>query len=570
MTAPTGAKSVASAPGTVVPGLPPAPNGYLFNGAAADTTDQCRDDMLNTYLQMTSDLQGNTDYYIADARPASVGISVPPEMANLLAAVGYPRVYVDSISERLELEGFRLADIADNTALNGTTADPGIADPGIQDTLWDWWEANNLSVEAPLGNTSALVDGRAYITISAPDPAVDLFVDPTVPIIRVETAATLYAQIDPRTRTVLQAIRRIVGAPGTPQDGLVIGATLYLPMQTIAWISLNGEWTITQQVPHNLGVVPVVPITNRTLLSDLTGTSQITPELRSITDAAARILMDMQGAAELMGMPQRLLFGVRPQDIGVDPATGTSTYNAYMARILAFEEEGGKAFQFDAAELYNFVNALDALDKKAAAYTGLPPQYLSYSSANPASADAIRAAEARLVKLCERKCTVFGGAWEQAMRIAYAVMNGGMQSLPPNFYRMEAVWRDPSTPTFAAQADAAVKAYGNGAGVIPKERARIDMGYSPIEREQMMVWDQQEMAGLLGAYTQGPVAVVPAPPAAGDATPPSPGAGAAAAIGGAQDKAAAAATAAKPAATSTKTPSAKPVSTTPPQATKQP
>lgn len=464
--------------------------------------ESARDSMISMFQQQTSNLTDNTNYYNATARPAAVGISVPPEMQALLAQVGYPRLYIDSLSARLTLEGFRMESEDD-------------ADTQLQ----DWWEANDLDVEAPLGHTEALIHGRAYITIAAPDPATDFNVDLTVPIIRVEPPTTLYAIIEPRTRTVLQAIRVITGATGTSQDGQTVGATLYDPNTTTAWIfdPNNGGWQAPTVVPHNLGVVPVVPITNRTMLSDLYGTSEITPELRSVTDAAARILMDMQGAAELMGIPQRLLFGVRPQDIGVDPTTGQQSYDAYMARILAFEAPEGKAFQFNAAELRNFADALDQLDRKAAAYTGLPPQYLSYSSENPASAEAIESSEARLVKNAERKALIFGGAWEQAMRIAYAVMNGGIQGLPPQYYRMETIWQDPSTPTYAAKAAAAAALYAGGIGVIPKERARVDMGYSVAEREQMQMWDQQESAA---AQLAGMFAPPSAPGGSGGASAP--------------------------------------------------
>jgi len=231
--------------------------------------------------------------------------------------------------------------------------------------------------------------------------------------------------------------------------------------------------------------------------------------------------MDMQGTAEIMAIPQRLLFGVKPEDIGVDPETGEKLFDAYIARILAFEDPDAKAQQFSAAELRNFVEALDALDRKAAAYTGLPPQYLSTNSENPASAEAIRSSESRLVKKTERKNKIFGGAWEEAMRIAYRAMKGG--DIPPEYYRLETVWRDPSTPTYAAKADAATKLYAGGLGVIPRERARIDMGYSIAEREEMAVWDAQEspVAMATGMAAQGG-AELPGKPAAPGATPAKP------------------------------------------------
>ena len=454
-----------------------APNGYMSDGTPAASVDACRDDMLNAFEQSQSGLKDAKNYYDSVRRPDAIGVAVPPEMRGLLAHVGYPRLYVDSIAERQEIEGFRVA--------GKETAD---------EELWDWWQANNLDIEATLGHTDALIYGRAYITISMPDPALDLGVDPDIPIIRVEPPTSLYATIDPRTKAVRQAIRAVYSDDGST----VLSATLYLPDQTIQWVKDQGAWAVLNQIQHGLMVVPVVPLQNRTRLSDAYGTSEITPELRSVTDAAARILMDMQGTAEIMAIPQRLLFGVKPEDIGVDPTTGEKLFDAYIARILAFEDPDAKAQQFSAAELRNFVDALDALDRKAAAYTGLPPQYLSTNSQNPASAEAIRSAESRLVKKTERKNKIFGGAWEEAMRIAYRALKGG--DIPPEYFRLETVWRDPSTPTYAAKADAATKLYANGMGVIPKERARIDMGYTIAEREEMAVWDSQEnpMAQLLG------------------------------------------------------------------------
>jgi hypothetical protein len=470
-----------------------APFGYLFTGLPAQTIEESRDDMIQRFETRRAGLRDNKAYYESQRRPDAIGISVPKEMQKLMAHVGYPRLYVDAISERLEVEGFRLG--------GGDDAD---------DELWEWWQANDLDIESPLGHTDALVHGRSYITISAPDPDLDADWDQTVPIIRVESPTDLYAVIDHRTRCVLQAVRVVYEL----DQHMASFVSLYLPNRTVSWSRAGGDWSVYQDEEHKLGVVPVVPITNRISTSDLYGTSQITPEIRAVTDAAARILMDMQGAAELMALPQRLLFGVDPGELGVDPDTGESKFNAAMARILSFEAPEGKAFQFAAAELRNFGDALDQLDRKAASYTGLPPQYLSVTSDNPASAEAIAATESRFIKACERKNSLFGGSWEKAMRIAYAVMNGGIASLPSKFNRMESIWRDPSTPTYAAKADGATKLYAGGTGVIPKKRARKDMGYSIVEIEDMEKWDEEEMQGLFGAYATGPGSVVGAPIAA--------------------------------------------------------
>ncbi len=471
---------------------------------ATGDVEKIRDDMIDQFEQAQQGLKDSKLYYEAQKRPDAIGIAVPPNMQRLLANVGYPRLYVDSIAERQEVEGFRVGD-----------------NPEGDEDLWNWWQTNNLDIDATLGHTDALIYGRSYITISMPDPKIDVNVDPEVPLIRVEPPAGLFADMDPRTREVTQAIRVTYDSSGAE----VISATLYLPEDTIQWIKENGAWKVLQRIRHGLMVVPVVPIVNRTSLADLYGVSEITPELRSITDAAARTLMTMAATAEIMAIPQRMLFGVKAEDIGVDPLTGEKLFDAYVARILAFEDPDAKAQQFNAAELRNFVEALDSLDRKAAAYTGLPPQYLSFNSQNPASAEAIKSSESRLVKKTERKNKLFGGAWEQAMRIAYRMAKGG--DIPPEMFRMETVWRDPSTPTYTAKADAATKLYANGMGVIPKERARIDMGYTIAEREEMSAWDEQEspMNILLGG-AQKPAGQKPGELSGPGATPPKDTAGA--------------------------------------------
>lgn len=439
-----------------------------------------REDLLSAFTAQQSTLNEDRAYYESERRPDAIGVATPVEMRKLLANVGYPRTYIDSLGDRLDLQGFRIG-----------------GEIEADEVLWDWWQRNDLDVESTLGHVDAFVHGRSYVTISAPDPA-DPTADPEIPIIRVEPPTTLYAEIDPRTRKVKRAIRAIASKPDNPDDIDIV--TIYLPNQTIFQSKLTGDWAESAPaVVHGLGVVPVVPLANRSRLSDLSGTSEITPEIRSVTDAASRILMNLQSAAELMATPQRLLFGISEEDLVDSNGNPVTPLQAYLANILTIADENGSASQFSAAELRNYVDALDQLDRKAATYTGLPPQYLSSQSENPASADAIRASESRLVKKAERKARVFGGAWEEVMRVAVLVMNPSDSGVDPKYHRLEAIWADPATPTYTAKADAASKLFNQGNGVIPKERARIDMGYTVEERLQMKQFDEEDNQALIEA-----------------------------------------------------------------------
>jgi hypothetical protein len=74
------------------------------------------------------------------------------------------------------------------------------------------------------------------------------------------------------------------------------------------------------------------------------------------------------------------------------------------------------------------------------------------------------------------------------------VMDG---SIPSDAYQLESVWRDPSTPTFAAKSDGVVKL--QQAGIIPIEQARIEMGYSDVQRRQMREWDKDDPVSQMNA-----------------------------------------------------------------------
>ena len=443
-------------------------------------------DLVDKLMWAQGDLKASANYYDATYRVRSIGISTPPELRVLATAVGWPRMYLDALASRLSLQSFRASDSGEVVA-----------------KINEWWVSNNLDEEHTLGVLEALIYGRAYITISKPDPN-DIRADPNVPVIRVESPTHLYADVDARTNKVYRAVRYYTDDntedPTSPREW----ATLYLPNATFHLRREGTQWIIEDQDVHNRGVVPVVPLVNRERLSDRMGQSQITPEIRSFTDAGQRTMMNMQAAMEIMALPQKAIFGVEREEL-VDfdendqPIPG-AVLDAYMGRILTFENEAGKAMQFQAADLRNFTEVLDQLGKHVASYTGLPPQYLSFSSDNPASAEAINASESRLVRTCELIAKCFGGDFEEAMLVACIFM--GIE-LTPELRRLEAEWANPATPTYASVVDAATKAYANGNGVIPKERARIDIGYSSEERAEMREWDEaeaDERAALLKDY----------------------------------------------------------------------
>ena len=93
---------------------------------------------------------------------------------------------------------------------------------------------------------------------------------------------------------------------------------------------------------------------------------------------------------------------------------------------------------------------MDHYASMVSSITGLPLRFFGQNTANPPSAEGIRADEARIVKRAERRQRAWGGAWEEVARLVKLFQDG---EIPEDWNAMETIWRDPATPTKAQQAE---------------------------------------------------------------------------------------------------------------------
>jgi hypothetical protein len=412
-------------------------------------------------------------YYDGQQQLEQLGLAIPPALRRFVVIVNWPRLVVDAVEERLDVEGFRLPEADD-----------------ADDELWRVWQANDLDEESQLAHLDALIFGRSYACVGASED------DEQTPLVTVESPQEMTHRIDPRTRRVRDALRLY-------DDGKA--ATLYLPDVTI-WLSRasrGGRWVEDDRDEHGLGLPPVVPLTNRPRTRRRGGVSEMTDTI-GLTDAAARALTNAQVAQEALAVPQRGVLGATKGDFVDQDGNPLPLWEAYFGSVWALQNKDAKTFQFDSADLANFETIVNVYGRQVAALHGLPPHYVGFSTDNPASADAIRSAESRLVKRCERKQRALGGRWEDVARLVRRVQTGEWD---PNLRQLETLWRDPSTPTVAQKADAVVKLVQ--ANVLPVEAGWEDMGYSAARRERLRAMREAEQsdpiaAGLLrGLDAQG-------------------------------------------------------------------
>lgn len=399
---------------------------------------------------------------------------VTPRIQPLVIA--WPQLGVDSIEERADVEGFRFGDNAD-----------------ADSDLWDVWQYNNLDEGSQPAHVDALVTGRSYVIVGANDNSGE------PPIVTVESPFQVIHDVDPRTRRVRVAMKRWVD----PVEGSAF-ATVYLPDQTVWFERTGGSWKQKNEDNHRLGVVPVVPIVNKARTLNPWGTSELAP-IMPLSNAANKIATDMMVAAEHHAVPRRAFFGADPEDFVDEQGKQLNAWEIAIGKNWIHPNENIKATQFPASDLANFHSTINELARLAAAVMALPPNYLGLAADDAASADAIRSREARLVKRVERKLRAFGGAWEEVMRLVLKFQ--GRDDVEAR--SLETIWRDPATPTRAQQADAAVKLFAGG--LIPKDQAREDLGYTQVQIERMHDMDQVDDAQTLAAFKL-PTAAETVPP----------------------------------------------------------
>lgn len=398
--------------------------------------------------------------FMSDAMRKEFGEQITSLVLN------WPELGVEAYENRVDVEGFRF---------------PGESE-GDQD-LWATWQANNMDEQSSMGHTDAIALSRAAVIVGSPDKGDD------EPVITVESAFDTAWLRSPKTGGVRAGLKR-----WTEDDGTEF-ANLYVPgaTHTLSW--LRGEWVSVSTDAHEIDRPLLVPLVNLPRTKYRDGRSEF-HSIIGIADAANKMATDMMISAEYHAMPRRWAFGLKREDFVDANGRKKSAWEFTKGRLWANENKDVKVGQFPEADLKNFHDSIRLLAQIAAQLMALPDDYMSFTSDNPPSADALRAAESRMVKRVERKHVSFGGTWEEVMRLTQRIKTG---EFDPKARMLETVWRDPATPTVAQKADAAVKLYA--AGVTPLEQTWIDLAYTPAQRTEMrrMMDEASTSDPILGA-----------------------------------------------------------------------
>lgn len=374
---------------------------------------------------------------------------------------------VGAVGQRLHVEGFRFGD-----------------DPDADEDAWGIWQKNNMDAKSELGMWEALITGEGYATA--------WFDEHGDPELTIEPAAGAVVELDPKN-----PCRRLAGLRTYLDERGYEHAELFLPTGVWLFRSRNAQDTEHLAVqndqtwetddatvpdgfmPNPIGVVPMVPLTNNPRLMrhrslDTTAQSEIAAVLAQ-QDGVNVLVADMLVAAERHALPQRWVTGL---EIKRDAETNQPVEPFKPEQILWQTEDGGpdgpQFGQFQAADLRNYVQAIEMIVQHIASQTQTPPHYFYLGGGQPPSGESIRSAEAGLVAKARSKMKHFGEAFEELMRIAFALQDDPRSKESS----AETIWHDPETRTYSELSDALLKQQAIN---VPDQVLWEKAGYTPAE-----------------------------------------------------------------------------------------
>lgn len=428
------------------------------------TTPIPQDDLLLQLLQRLNEPAArfaDLDRYYTGNQPLAF---LSPEAKTALGnrfgvmASNIPRLAVTALAERLRITGFS-----------------GDAE------LWRSWISNDLDQLSGVAHREALLLGDSYVIVWA-----DRFGRPNV---TVESAKQVAVLTDPGTRQIVAAVKRWEEKPAN-----VTHAVMYLPdrivrlrADQVGTVASTG-FNVVDEITNPLGVVPVVNLRNTDRIIGDWGSSEI-DDLKPLVDALNKSLADMMVTSEYVGRPRRWATGI---ELTEEPVVDDEGYPVTDAngqpvmtevnpipeghRAMISENDQAKFGQLQAADLSGYEASVRVILGQIMAVSTLPAHYVGVFTDNPASADALRAAEASLTARAEARQASFGRAWEQVARLMIAVRDGRDPNMIDD---IRVHWADAATRSVAQEADAVVKLYQ--AGLLPASYALGKLGYSDDE-----------------------------------------------------------------------------------------
>ena len=368
-------------------------------------------------------------YFNANQRVVDLGISMPKNFRGLRPGVGWASRAVNTLSDRINFDGFA----NDNVGINDLLDDIG---------------AFTVFSKA---KSDALIAGCSFIAVLPTDDGVKL-----LPF----TATEATGNIDQRTGLLdsgvavlrwMQYDETSAVSRGWSKVGLVPldyalftrDYTAYFVNQRLAWITENSTKRPLLHV-----------ITHRQSADRPFGKSRISNTARRIIDEVGRLKVRYEIAAEFYSTPQRYVNGLA--DGSIDNATLESALGKIWAITKDEDGEKPEIGQLAQMSINQFSDQKKDLARDFCAETALTLRNLGYETANPTSAESLSAMSDDLLLEAQACQTEFGREFREIAISARMVIDG-LDTAPGSLRAIEAAWKPVFQLDIGSAGDAAYK-----------------------------------------------------------------------------------------------------------------
>lgn len=407
-------------------------------------------------------------YYDGEAALKDFGISIPPALTGVQAALGWSAKGVHAVTDRSQFEDF--------------VSPSGVEDPLEISRLLD---SNRFGVEFKAACVSSAVHGVSFLTVTRGDVAAG---EPEVLILPVgaDQSAGLW---DARRRR----LTGFLTVRGSHPAGGPDLATLYTDEVVYSLTrGRDGRWSWSSS-RNVLGFVSVAPLVHKYELRRPLGHSRITKASMYYSDAALRTILRSEVSSEFYSAVEYWLFGA-----DVSKFVGDDKWSAVMGRIKAMDldpaDETPTLHRFNGASPEPYIAQMRMWANLFADDQDLEVKFADAS--NPSSADAIFAAKETLITTTRDANALWRHGAEQAVRWAL-MLRDGLSEPSPEMRALRAQFTDPAIVSPSARADAFSKLAAAAPGFGESE---VGLEFAGLSREQItrfMVEKRQQRTSSL-------------------------------------------------------------------------
>lgn len=406
------------------------------------------------------------DYYEGNNKLKNIGIAIPEELADLRAIVGWPRKAVDELAKCSHFDGYTHPDGADE--------------------LNEIMRQNSFSSKYRKLNKSELVQGLSFCTVTRGER------DEPPTRVRSYSAVNAACTWDYRLERVRCGITvHDVDKNGIPtryelyEDDCIIEIERIDKYGSLVFPSNVQQWTYTIY-PQPMGRPQIEPLVYDADSDYPLGHSRITKAVMDITDRAVRESVRTELASEFAATPQKYLLGGTKKDKEAAMREGTR-WEMYIGSVMWFtKDRDGDVPQYGQlpqVSMQPHMDYFEHLAEEFAAETDIPIDALIRSKTYTSSESA-QANRDALVQIAEVMNEDNRQHLTEIGKMALAVkrktsIDGIEDGIVP-------IFRNPSRPSAAAQADWITKMCATFPWMAETEVALEKAGFTEDERVRLM------------------------------------------------------------------------------------